>query len=40
MKRGEFEFSPPGENVRTTIEAAGFGAKIDGGGVDYRTRIQ
>jgi hypothetical protein len=38
-KRDQFEFSPPGENVRMTIGTAGFRAEVGGGGVDYWTKI-
>ena len=39
VKHGRFEFSPPGENVKMTIGSAGFRAEVDGGGVDYWTKV-
>ena len=40
LKGGLFRFSPPGEGVMMTVGAEGFTAKIDGGGVDYWTKIR
>jgi hypothetical protein len=39
-KSGQFQSSPPGEGVEMTIGPDGSIAKIDGGGVDYWTKIR
>lgn len=40
LKNGRYEFSPPGEGVTMSVGAEGFDAKIDGGGVDYWTKVR
>ena len=40
LKAGRYEFSPPGEGVTMSVGVEGFDAKIDGGGVDYWTKLR